>query len=77
MQAARRTIVLYWDDSSDPDNPGYVARCTEFDEHGQPILGRIAMDQQVESMRLDEAIQEAALYWSCAEEEVVLYTGPT
>ena len=77
MQAARRTIVLYWDDSSDPDNPGYVARCTEFDEREQPILGRIAMDESLDATELDEAISEAALCWNCEESEVVLYTGPT
>lgn len=72
---ATRTIIVYYDDTTDPKNPGWVTRCTEFDDRNQSILGRTAMDVQLGAENLDAAIAEAAAEWGCRPEEVVMYDG--
>jgi hypothetical protein len=72
---ADRTIVVYYDDTSDPANHGWVTRCTEFDGREQAILGRIAMDEQLDATTLDEALREAAEHWGCSPDTIELYQG--
>lgn len=72
---SKRTIIVYYDDTSNPQNPGWVTRCTEFDDDKQPILGRIAMDEPLDATDLDAAIDEAATFWGCPHDEVVRYDG--
>ena len=71
-----RTIIVYYDDTTDPANPGWVTRCTEHDDRGQPILGRTAMDVQLDASTADEAVEEAAAHWGCEPSEVARYDGP-
>lgn len=73
---ASRTILIYWDDSTDPNNAGWVTRCTEFDARGQSILGRAAMDEQLNAKTVAEAQAEAARHWGCEVDEVERYDGP-
>ena len=70
-----RTIVVYYDDTSDPANPGWVTRCTEFDERQQPILGRIAMDEQLAASNVDDARKQAAQHWGCSVDDVAMCDG--
>lgn len=72
-----RTIIVYFDDTSDPNNPGWVTRCSEHDKDGHGIPGRCTMDAQIDAQSLAEAIAEAADHWGCEESEVALYDGPT
>lgn len=72
---ADRTIIIYYDTETDTSNPGWVTRCTEHDEHGQPILGRIAMDVQLDAATAVEAQAEAAAHWGCSIDEVARYEG--
>jgi hypothetical protein len=73
---ATKTIVIYYDETTDPANAGWVTRCTERDERGQPILGRIAMDVQLDARTADEAQAEAARHWGCTVDEVARYDRP-
>lgn len=72
---ASRTIIVYYDDETDPANPGWVTRCTEHDAADQSILGRTAMDLQLDAITLDDAIAEAAADWGCNPEDVTRYEG--
>lgn len=72
---ASRTIIIYHDDETDPSNPGWVSRCTEFDARDQAILGRTAMDVQLDATTAVEAQAEAAAHWGCSIDEVARYEG--
>lgn len=72
---ASRQIIIYHDETSDPHNPGWVTRCTEFDARNQPILGRTAMDEQLNATTADEAQREAAEHWGCNVDEVERFIG--
>jgi hypothetical protein len=63
MSYASRKIVIYRDNRNQPG--GWGTRCTEFDEHGQSIVGRTAMDIPLEARTAQEARQEAAEVWGC------------
>ncbi len=64
--------VSVWYDS-DGDEAGWVARCTES-EDGQPIGGRIAMDEPIGDgdTTASEARGLAADYWGVDAEDVVM-----
>jgi len=72
---ASRTIIIYHDETSDPTNPGWVTRCTEHDEDGNSILGRTAMDVQLDATNAATARTEAAQHWGCSVDEVEMYFG--
>lgn len=50
--------VCVWHDD-DPQNSGWVARCTEY-EDGRTILGRVAMDEALNAGDRNAARVEAA-----------------
>jgi hypothetical protein len=62
MKAKTKKVTVWYDDRPGTD-PGWVARCTEYDRHGQPILGRIAMDAPIEADSAEAARREAARYY--------------
>ena len=58
-----KKVSVWYDDRSGVE-PGWVARCTEY-EDGQPVMGRIAMDEPIDyADTADEARQAAADYYS-------------
>ena len=55
------------------DGQGWIARCTEYDKDGQPIIGRIAMDEPMEySDDLGDIIREAAEHWDVPVAEIIV-----
>lgn len=69
MTATSRQVTVWYDDRSGVE-PGWVARCTDFDETGESIMGRIAMDEPVDAESVEDAIVEASRYWGVPEDEV-------
>lgn len=65
-----RTIIIYH------DGEGWVSRCTEHDEAGRGIMGRIAMDNPLDATTAADAQAEAAKYWGCDLDDVAGYDGP-
>lgn len=65
--------VSVWYDDQDASVAGWVARCTES-EDGQPIGGRVAMDEPVgdSETAADEARELAADYWGVPVDDVTV-----
>ena len=70
------TITKYvsvWYDAQNGVEAGWVARCTEY-EDGQPIIGRIAMDEPVgdEDTDADAAREMAAEHYGVPVADVTV-----
>lgn len=69
MSTTRATV--YHDATSDPANPGWVLRHTDYDASGEPILGRIAMDEQLSAETEDEARVQARKFFGRRSDSVI------
>jgi hypothetical protein len=70
-----RVIVVYYDETSDPRNPGWVARCSHRDERGNRDISAEDVDVQLDATTCGEARAEAAKHFGCDVEEVAAYDG--
>ena len=69
-KAHSKEVEVYYDNRHGVE-PGWVSRCTEFDEDGQSILGRACMDEPAEyADSADEAVEFAANWWGVKAEDV-------
>lgn len=69
MATTRATV--YYDATSDESNPGWVLRHTDYDDDGEPIMGRIAMDEQLDAETEDGARAEARDFFGRRADSVI------
>ena len=71
MSKTETKKVSVWYDDRCGSEAGWVARCTDY-EDGQPVSGRIAMDEPVgdDQTTEDVAREMAADHWGVSVDEV-------
>jgi hypothetical protein len=62
--------VTFWFDDWSGAPPGWVARCSEYDDRGRPIAGRVSMDRPIYARTTEQARLLAAEEWGVPVDEV-------
>ena len=68
MKQNRTTATVYYD----ARNPGWVLRHTDYDDDGEAVLGRIAMDEQlIDASTQQEAMEQARRFFGSRAAEII------